>query len=53
MSRMRAVTIALVLSTLSSSAFTWDHPGHTTTGAIAYNEIERTNPELIERIGML
>ena len=46
-------TVSLLFAMLSSSAFAWDHPGHMTTGAIAYDEIERTNPELIEKIGLL
>jgi hypothetical protein len=31
----------------------WDHPGHMTTAAIAFAEIERANPELIPKIGGL
>jgi hypothetical protein len=31
----------------------WDHPGHMTTAAIAFAEIERARPDLIEQIGLL
>ena len=41
------------LGTFASSAHAWDHPGHMTTAAIAFAEIERTRPDLIEKIGML
>jgi len=41
------------LATLASSAFAWDHPGHMTTAAIAFTEIELTRPDLIEKIGLL
>ena len=41
------------LGTFTSNAHAWDHPGHMTTAAIAYVEIERQRPELLEKIGML
>ena len=44
---------AVISSTLASTAHAWDHPGHMTTAAIAFSEIERTRPELIEKIGLL
>lgn len=47
------VALAIVVVALSPPAWAWDHPGHMTTGAIAYDDIERTRPELIEKIGML
>ena len=31
----------------------WDHPAHMTTAAIAFNETERANPELIEKLELL
>lgn len=34
-------------------ALAWDHPGHMTTAAIAFAEIERARPDLIDKIGML
>ncbi len=36
-----------------SGARAWDHPGHMTTAAIAYIEIERHRPKLMEKIGAL
>jgi len=44
---------AALCSTLVSSAFAWDHPGHMTTAAIAFAEIERARPDLIEKVGLL
>lgn len=35
------------------NAEAWDHPGHMTTAAIAFAEIERQRPELIKKIGLL
>ena len=43
----------LIFATLNSAAFAWDHPGHMTTAAIAYAEVERQRPELMDKIGML
>ncbi len=37
----------------AGSSQAWDHPGHMTTAAIAFAEIERERPELIEKIGLL
>lgn len=34
-------------------ALAWDHPGHMTTADVAYSEIERQRPDLIEKIGLL
>jgi hypothetical protein len=42
-----------ILSTFSSGARAWDHPGHMTTAAIAFAEIERARPDLVEKIGLL
>lgn len=44
---------AVVFSAMSTTVHAWDHPGHMTTAAIAFAEIERERPELIEKIGML
>ena len=41
------------VSAFASSVHAWDHPGHMTTAAIAFAEIERARPELIEKIGLL
>jgi hypothetical protein len=51
----RRILLVLVstLFGLSSPALAWDHPGHMTTAAIAFSEIEKTRPDLIEKIGML
>lgn len=47
---------ALMISALSvfaSAARAWDHPGHMLTAAIAFSEIERSRPDLIEKLGLL
>jgi len=49
---VRAVALA-VLGTFVSKARAWDHPGHRVTAAIAFAEIERARPDLIEKIGLL
>ena len=45
------VTIALLVSVFT--AYAWDHSGHMTTAAIAFAEIERVSPDLIEKIGLV
>ena len=45
-----AVCAALIPCQVS---FAWDHPGHMTTAAIAFEEIERVRPELAEKLGLL
>lgn len=44
-------TLLLILTVQNANA--WDHPGHMTTAAIAFSEIERLRPDLIDKIGML
>jgi hypothetical protein len=44
---------ALVFSFTASDLHAWDHPGHMTTAAIAFSEIESERPDLIEKIGLL
>jgi hypothetical protein len=48
-------TIAMTLAILGSTAGlqAWDHPAHMTTAAIAFNEIERANPELIAKLDLV
>jgi len=41
------------LGAFASSARAWDHPGHMTTADVAFTEIERARPDLIEKIGLL
>jgi hypothetical protein len=42
-----------VLASVSTSAHAWDHPSHMTTAAIAFAEIERQRPDLIEPLGLM
>lgn len=52
--RTRIVLVFAVFSTfLGSNALAWDHPGHMTTAGIAFAEIERVRPDLVEKIGLL
>ena len=44
---------AVVFSAMASSLNASDHPGPMTTAAIAFVEIERTRPELVEKMGLL
>ena len=53
MSKKIVFVVALFTAALNSAAFAWDHPGHMTTAAIAFNEIENARPEVIKDIGML
>ena len=47
-------TLALGASmAVAPGARAWDHPGHMLTAAIAFSEIERARPELIEKLGQL
>jgi hypothetical protein len=51
--RLSALLAVLIFGAVAPSALAFDHPGHMTTAAIAFAEIERTRPDLIEKIGML
>jgi hypothetical protein len=51
--RAIAIVAPLVCGGAASGAVVWDHPGHMTTAAIAFSEIERLRPDLIEKIGLL
>jgi len=48
-----ALFAAVLFSAITPNAHAWDHPGHMTTAAIAFSEIERARPELIDKIGLL
>ncbi len=45
--------LAIFVAFPPTTARAFDHPGHMTTAAIAFAEIERQRPELIDVIGML
>ena len=54
--RFFAVIGTLFLSTISTfapKALAWDHPGHMITANVAFSEIERARPELIDKLGLL
>jgi hypothetical protein len=48
---LAASTAFAVLAGAQAQA--WDHPAHMTTAAIAFEEIERLRPDLIDKIGLL
>mgnify|MGYP001828665603 FL=1 len=53
---MRRISILLLVAGFiagNTVAYAWDHPGHMTTAAIAFEEIERVRPDLIDKIGLL
>jgi len=41
------------LGVCAPGAQAWDHPGHMVTAAIAFSEIERSRPDLIDKLGLL
>ncbi len=49
----RLLLLAAIILVSGSAAQAWDHPSHMTTTAIAFEEIERLRPELMERIGLM
>ena len=51
--RLSAVAIATCMAILPLKTFAWDHPGHMTTAVIAFAEIEKARPDLIDKIGLL
>ncbi len=48
----RNLTFLLALVT-AGSPLAWDHPGHMTTAAIAFQDIAESRPELIEKLQLL
>lgn len=54
MLKHKTVYMAMLLAgIMSADAQAWDHPGHMLTASIAFTEIERARPELIETLGLL
>jgi hypothetical protein len=53
MNKKSVVVIALISGALNSAAFAWEHAGHMTTAAIAFEELEKARPGVIDDIGML
>jgi hypothetical protein len=51
LNKMILATLVACLS--GGNALAWDHPGHMTTAAIAYEEVMKQRPELMEKIGAL
>jgi hypothetical protein len=49
----KTILVTSVACLFGSPALAWDHPGHMTTAAIAYQEVMKQRPELMEKIGML
>lgn len=51
--RSTALIATVVFSAMAPSAYGWDHPGHMLTADIAFSEIQRARPDLIDKIGLL
>ena len=51
--KIHALLLAAVLGLLTTNLYAWDHPGHMTSAAIAFAEIQRERPDLIDKIGLL
>jgi len=50
---IRQVLTVCLCGLFSAGTLAWDHPGHMTTAAIAFTDIERERPGLIEKLGLL
>ena len=48
-----SVILVTVFLGSASGVNAWDHPSHMITAAIAFEEIERLRPDLMERIGLM
>jgi hypothetical protein len=53
MRRTIVFMVAGLFGAFASNVLAWDHPGHMTTAAIAYAELEEMRPELAEKIGLM
>lgn len=53
MRKMLAALFVAGLNIVTGNAIAWDHPGHMTTAAIAFAEIEKARPDLVDKIGLL
>lgn len=49
--RATGLVVVLIVGAMASSAHAWDHGGHMASASIAFAEIERSRPDLIEKIG--
>ena len=48
-----ALFLAFCLGFVNSDVAAWDHPGHMTTAAIAFMEIEQSNPDLADKLELV
>ena len=54
MKKLFTILISTALcSTIVSNAFAWDHPSHMMTASIAFMEVERSKPELIDKLELV
>jgi len=51
--QMKIIVGAALCSFCVAGAFAWDHPAHMTTAAIAFMEVERTKPELVDKLELV
>jgi hypothetical protein len=54
MTRIKMLAASVLAMTLAASpAFAWTRPGHMVTAAIAFDEIEKRRPDLIDAVGTI
>ena len=51
--KYRLAILAFAILVCAPAVYAWDHPSHMITAAIAFKEIERTKPELVEKFDLL
>ena len=51
--RLKVLIVFVLCTIMVTPAHAWDHPGHMITALIAFREIDRQRPELIEKLGKL
>ena len=51
--RLVAFAIIACIGIMPINTFAWDHPAHMATAAVAFMEIEQSNPELADKLDLL
>ena len=51
--KLHLITLAVLLPLACSDISAWDHPGHMATAAIAFADLKKARPDLIDKIGLL
>jgi hypothetical protein len=53
MNKLALLAMTACMGIMPLKTLAWDHPGHMTTAVIAFAEIEKARPDLIDKIGLL